>query len=159
MESDRVTFFSPNNIITISKQQTLSDSYSQEGMLFSEGKSTEVLVRTADCRNDFLAIQAASVEGQTDRQTDGHTLSSLSATLSSPFSRRAWSCLSSSRSFRRRVSAFNTACTAGVSSATTSNRNTSTWQSQWMITVWTETRWRAHSYPVHTAEHQCWGEY
>lgn len=70
MESDRVTFFSPNNIITISKQQTLSDSYSQEGMLFSEGKSTEVLVRTADCRNDFLAIQAASVEGQTDRQTD-----------------------------------------------------------------------------------------
>ncbi|TNN45547.1 hypothetical protein EYF80_044243 [Liparis tanakae] len=38
--------------------------------------------------------------------------------------RRACSCLSSSRSFRRRVSAFSTACTAGVSSATTSNTTT-----------------------------------
>lgn len=49
-----------------------------------------------------------------------HTLSSLSATLSSPFSSRACNCLSSSRSFKRLVSAFNTAWTAGVSSAITS---------------------------------------
>lgn len=48
------------------------------------------------------------------------TLSSLSVTLSSPFSSRACSFRSSSRSFRRRVSAFSTACTAGVSSAITS---------------------------------------
>lgn len=48
------------------------------------------------------------------------TLSSLSATLSSPFSSRLCSCRSSSRSFSLRVSAFSTACTAGVSSATTS---------------------------------------
>lgn len=61
------------------------------------------------------------------------TLSSLSATLSSPFSRRAWSCFSSSRSFSRRVSAFSTACTAGVSSATTSERNTNQQQSKWAI--------------------------
>lgn len=39
-------------------------------MLFSGVKSAEVPVRRADRRNDFLAIQAASSEGRTDRKTD-----------------------------------------------------------------------------------------
>lgn len=48
------------------------------------------------------------------------TFSSLSAAASSPCSSCPWSRRSSSNSFNRLVSARRTACTAGVSSATTS---------------------------------------
>lgn len=50
------------------------------------------------------------------------TFSSLSAAVSSPCSNCPWSCRSSSNSFNRLVSARRTACTAGVSSATTSGQ-------------------------------------
>lgn len=90
------------------------------------------------------------------RNTKIHTFSSSSETLSSPLSRRAWSRFSSSRSFSRRVSAFRTACTAGVSSATTSNKHRHSSASAWDHIIGRKMPLKL-TYPVHTGEHRCWG--
>ena len=54
LESDKVKFFALNYVIAISYLDAVWLSDLQEGMLFSEGKFTQVLVRSFDRRVIFI---------------------------------------------------------------------------------------------------------
>ena len=53
LESDKVTFFTLNYIIVISKLDAAWHCHLQGGRLFSGGKFTDVSARRADLRRDF----------------------------------------------------------------------------------------------------------